>query len=160
MLKKFTMICVCLALIFLCGCSKENKFGVQQFVERMNNQYENDFTTSDFILGTDEAGENYLFCEKDEMLISLSLDTNNSICGVGLVLTESMDINDGLDTFLQICCVMTGEDEENQRATFKNCGFTADKIKYADSNFVITVGKFKYSVICNDYGITLFCDRT
>lgn len=159
MLKKILAVGICFALILLCGCSKESKFGVQQFTERMNNQYETDFVTSDFILGTDESGENYLFCEKDEMLIALSLDTNNTIRGVGLTLTESMDINAGLDTFLQICCVLTGESEENQRATFRNCGITEEKIKYADSNFVITVGKFKYSVICNDYGITLFCDR-
>lgn len=159
MIKKILSICACMVFIFLCGCSQESKFGVQQFTERMNTQYGTEFTTADFILGTDDAGGNYLFCEKDEMLISLSLDTNNTICGAGLVLTESMDINAGLNTFLRICCVLTGEDEENQSATFKNCGITEDKIKYADSNFVITVGKFKYSVICNDYSVTLFCDR-
>lgn len=159
MIKKFLLICICTVFIFLCGCSQESKFGVQQFVERMNTQYGTDFATADFILGTDETGRNYLFCEKDKMLISLSIDANNTICGAGLVLTESMDINAGLNTFLQICCILTGEDEESQRATFKNCGITEEKIKYADSNFVITVGKFKYSVICNDYGVTLFCDR-
>lgn len=159
MLKKLCIFLSVICLFAFGGCSKESKFGVQQFTERMNNQYERDFSTADFILGTDEAGENYLFCEKGDMLISISLDTNNTIRGVGLVLTESMDINAGLDTFLQICCVFTGEEEESQRATFKNCGITEDKIKYADSNFVITVGKFKYSVICNDYGVTLFCDR-
>lgn len=160
MIKKIVSIYVCFILIFLCGCSQESKFGVQQFVERMNSQYGTDFATADFILGTDETKESYLFCEKDEMLISLSLDTNNTIRGVGLLLTESMDINEGLNTFLHICCVFTGESEENQRATLTNCQITAEKIKYADSNFVITVGKFKYSVICNDYSVTLFCDRT
>lgn len=159
MFKKICMFLVVICLFTFGGCSKESKFGVQQFTERMNSQYGTDFATSDFILGTDEAGENYLFCEKDEMLVALSLDANNTICSVGLTLTESMDINAGLDTFLQICCVLTGDSEENQRATFKNCGITVDKIKYADSNFVITVGKFKYSVICNNYGVTLFCDR-
>lgn len=159
MLKKFMSICVCCTIIFLCGCSQESKFGVQQFVERMNSQYGTDFATSDFILGTDEQEESHLFCEKGEMLISLSLDTNNTIRGVGLLLTESMDINEGLNTFLHICCVFTGESEENQRATLKNCRITEEKIKYADNNFVITVGKFKYSVICNDYSVTLFCDR-
>ena len=159
MIKKTLSICVCLVFIFLCGCSQESKFGVQQFVESMNNQYATHFNTAEFVLGTDETGENYLFCEKEEMLLSLSLDANNTICGVGLVLTESMDINEGLNTFLQICCVLTGEDEGSQRATLKNCGITDEKIKYADSNFVITVGKFKYSIICNDYGVTLFCDR-
>lgn len=159
MLKKICIFLSVICLFAFGGCSQESKFGVQQFTERMNTQYGTDFATSDFIFGTDEAGENYLFCEKDEMLISLSLDTNNTIKGVGLVLTKSMDINAGLDTFLHICCVLTGEDEENQSVTFKKCGITEKKIKYADSNFVITVGKFKYSVICNDYSVTLFCDR-
>lgn len=159
MFKKIMAICVCFTFAFLCGCSKESKFGVQQFTERMNNQYETDFRTADFILGTDKNGGNYLFCEKGDMLIFLFLDTNNTIKGSGLLITESMDINEGLNTFLQICCVLTGESEESQRATFTNCGITKEKIKYADSNSVITVGKFKYSIICNDYSITLFCDR-
>ena len=160
MLKKICIFLSLMCLLMFCGCSQEKKFGVQQFVERMNTQYGTEFATADFILGTDETQENYLFCEKEDMLISLSLDTNNTIKGVGLLLTESMDINYGIDTFLQICCVFTGENEENQRSTLVNCGITEEKIKYADSNFVITVGKFKYSVICNDYSVTLFCDRT
>lgn len=159
MLKKLCIAFSIICLFTFSGCSQESKFGVQQFTERINSQYETDYVTSDFILGTDENGENYLFCEKDDMLISLAIDTNNTISGVGLLLTESMDINAGLDTFLQICCVFTGESEDNQRATFLNCGITQEKLKYADSNFVITVGKFKYSVICNDYSVTLFCDR-
>jgi len=141
------------------GCSQESKFGIQQFTERMNNQFETNLQTADFILGTDENGESYLFCENGNSLISLSVDTNNFIKGVGLLITESMDINQCLDTYLQMCCVFTGESEDNQRATLKNCGITEEKIKFADSNIVITVGKYKYSVICNDYSVTLFCDR-
>lgn len=159
MIKKLCIILSAICLFIFGGCSKESKFGVQQFTARMNEQYGTDFATADFIFGTNEADESYLFCQREELMISLSLDNNNTIRGVGLLLTESMDIKEGLDTFLQICCVFTGQDDENQRATLKNCGITEEKIKYADSNFVITVGKFKYSVICNDYSITLFCDR-
>lgn len=114
MLKKFMIFCICFALISLCGCSKESKFGVQQFTERMNSQFETDFATADFILGTDEEGESFLFCEKGEMLLSLSIDTNNTIKGVGLLITESMDINSAIDTFCKMCSVFTGESEENQ----------------------------------------------
>ncbi len=159
MLKKICILTSFIFIILLGGCSQESKFGVQQFTERMNGQYGTDFATADFVLGTDENKEKYLFCEKEDTLFALSLDTNDTIRGVGLLLTESMDINKGLDTFLQICCIFTGESEENQRATLINCGITQEKIKYADSNFVITVGKFKYSAICNDYSVTLFCDR-
>ena len=159
MLKKFMLSFICLTLIMLCGCSQESKFGVQQFVERMNTLYETDFTTDEFILGTDNEGKNYLFCDRNGILMSLSIDTNNTICGVGLTITESMDINIGLDTFLQISGVFTGKTEDEQKSILTDCGITADKIKYADSNFVITVGKYKYSVICNDYSVTLFCDR-
>lgn len=159
MLKKFMLSFICLTLIILCGCSQESKFGVQQFVERMNTLYETDFTTDEFILGTDNEDKNYLFCDRNGILMSLSIDTNNTICGVGLTITESMDINIGLDTFLQISSVFTGKTEDEQNAILTDCGITADKIKYADSNFVITIGKYKYSVICNDYSVTLFCDR-
>lgn len=159
MFKKIMLSFICLSIILLCGCSQESKFGVQQFVERMNSQYETDYTTDEFILGTDNNGENYLFCDRNGILITLSPDTNNTIRGVGLTITESMDINIGLNTFSQICSVFTGKTESEQQTILTDCGITADKIKYADSNFVITIGKYKYSVICNDYSVTLFCDR-
>lgn len=159
MLKKFILTFLCLSLFLLCSCSQESKFGVQQFVERMNTQYETDFTTDEFILGTDIDGKNYLFCDRNGILITLLPDANNTICGVGLTITESMDINIGLDTFLQISTVFTSKSESEQQAILTDCGITPDKIKYADSNFVITIGKYKYSVICNDYSVTLFCDR-
>lgn len=159
MLKKITVWLICLALITLCGCSQESKFGVQQFVERMNTLYETDYTTDEFILGNTEDGKSYLFCDRNGILLALSIDTNNALCGVGLTITESMDINIGLDTFLQICGVFTGKSEDEQKEILIKCGITDDKIEYADSNFVITVGKYKYSVVCNDYSVTLFCDR-
>ena len=135
MLKKFMLSFICLTLIILCGCSQESKFGVQQFVERMNTLYETDFTTDEFILGTDNEGKNYLFCDRNGILINLSIDTNNTICGVGLTITESMDINIGLDTFLQISSIFTGKTEDEQNAILTDCGITANKIKYADSTF-------------------------
>lgn len=159
MFKKIMLSFICLSLIFLCGCSKESKFGIQQFVERMNTLYETDFTTDEFILGTDNEGKNYLFCDRNGILITLLPDTNNTICGVGLTITKSMDINIGLNTFSQISSVFTGKTEDEQNAILTDCGITANKIKYADSNLVITIGKYKYSVICNDYSVTLFCDR-
>lgn len=157
MFRKFTIIV--LILLFLCGCSKEAKFGVEQFVSRINKQYEATYKTTDFMLGNSQNDEKFLFCDSVQGLITLSLDNNNDIIGVSLLINESMDINDGINTFCKICSVFTGSDENIQRSTLTNCQITSDTIKYADSNKVITVGKYKYTVVCNEYSITLFCDR-
>ena len=157
MIKKLTaLICV---LLCLCGCSQEEKFGLEQFVSRMNEQYNTTYKTADFMLGTDAENKKYLFCDSSEGLISLSLDSNNDIIGVSLLINESIDINKGINTFLNICCIFKGNDEKSEKKIFTDCNITDHTIKYADNNTVITVGKYKYTVVCNDYSVTFFCDR-
>ena len=157
MIKKLTaLICV---LLCLCSCSKEEKFGLEQFVSRMNEQYNTTYKTADFMLGTDAENKKYLFCDSSEGLISLSLDSNNDIIGVSLLINESIDINKGINTFLNISCIFKGNDEESEKKIFTDCNITDHTIKYADNNTVITVGKYKYTVVCNEYSITFFCDR-
>lgn len=147
-------------LVFLCACSKENKFGVEQFVDRMNSQFEYSLNTADFILYIDENENNNLFCELDTSFITLSLDNDNDIKGISLLHTDSQDIANTLNFFCHMCCVFTSNDYDTQKATLENCQINTDTIKYADSNNVITVGKYKYTVVCNQYSIALFCDRT
>ena len=157
MIKKITaLICI---LLCLCGCSKEEKFGLQQFVSRMNEQYSTTYKTADFMLGTDIENKKYLFYDSNDGFISLSLDSNNDIIGVSLLINESIDINKGINTFLNICCIFKGNDEKSEQKVFADCNINTDTIKYADSNMVITIGKYKYTVICNDYSVTFFCDR-
>lgn len=157
MIKKLTaLICI---LLCLCGCSQEEKFGLEQFVSRMNEQYNTTYKTADFMLGTDAENKKYLFCDSSEGLISLSLDSNNDIIGVSLLINESIDINKGINTFLNICCIFKGNDEKSEKKIFTDCNITDHTIKYADNNTVITVGKYKYTVVCNEYSITFFCDR-
>lgn len=146
-------------LVFLCACSKENKFGVEQFVDRMNSQFEYSLNTADFILHIDENENNNLFSELESSLITLSLDNNNDINGISLLSTNSQDIENTLDFFCDVCCVFTSNDYDTQKAILDDCNIKADTIKYADSNNVITVGKYKYTVVCNEYSITLFCDK-
>lgn len=157
MIKKLTaLICI---LLCLCGCSQEEKFGLEQFVSRMNEQYNTTYKTSDFMLGTNAENKKYLFCDSSEGLISLSLDSNNDIIGVSLLINESIDINKGINTFLNICCIFKGNDEKSEKKIFTDCNITDHTIKYADNNTVITVGKYKYTVVCNEYSVTFFCDR-
>lgn len=146
-------------LVFLCACSKENKFGVEQFVDRMNSQFEYSLNTADFILHIDENGNNNLFCEIESSLITLSLDNNNDIKGISLLATDSQDIPNTINFFCNMSCVFTSNDYNTQKAILDDCNIKADTIKYADSNNVITVGKYKYTVVCNEYSITLFCDK-
>ena len=157
MIKKIiALICV---LLCLCGCSQEEKFGLEQFVTRINDNYNTTYKTSDFMLGTDKNDCKYLFCDSKDGLISLSIDSDNNIIGVGLLVNESIDINDAINTFLNICCIFKSSDNESEKKVFTDCKINSDTIKYADSNMVITVGKYKYTIVCNEYSITFFCDR-
>lgn len=159
MYKRILLVFLSFMLVFLCACSKENKFGVEQFVDRMNSQFEYSLNTADFILHIDENENNNLFCELDSSLMTLSLDNNNDIKGISLLSTDSQNIANTLDFFCDMCCVFTANDYDTQKAILDNCSIKTDTIKYADSNNVITVGKYKYTVVCNEYSITLFCDK-
>ncbi len=125
----------------------------------MNTQFETELDTALFSLATHENGEEFLVSENDEALIFLALNTDQKIKGVGLVLTEGYDIAKGISTFAQSCAVFTNTNIDEQKATLLNCGITEDSIKYADSSFYITVGKYKYSIVCSEFGVSLFCDR-
>ncbi|MBO5857810.1 MAG: hypothetical protein J6Q87_06135 [Clostridia bacterium] len=153
------IICISFVFIFLCGCSQEQKFGVEQFVSRINNQYGTTYKTADFVLGTDKDNKNYLFYDNYDGFITLSLDSKNNITGVSLLFNESMDTNKAINTFCNICCVFTGYDKETILHTFSDIKITTETIKFADNNTVVTVGKYKYTIVCNEYSITLFCDR-
>lgn len=151
--------CLTIILCLLCSCSKESKFGIEQFVSRMNKEFLTAYKTSDFMLGVDENGNNYLFIDGDNYLLSLPLNSNNDIIGVSLLCTQDYDISAAVNEFQNICCVFTENDTDTQRSILNDCGITADTIKYTDSNSIITVGKYKYTVVCNQYSITLFCDK-
>ncbi|MGN0569157.1 MAG: hypothetical protein ACI4N4_01480, partial [Candidatus Fimenecus sp.] len=80
MKKQFLILILTLICIFS-ACSKESKFGIEQFAERMNSQFGTDYNTTDFVLGTDSDGEKYMLYEEGDTLISVSLDTNGTIKG-------------------------------------------------------------------------------
>lgn len=146
-------------LTFLCACSKESKFGIEQFTSRMNTQFEYSLNTADFILHIDENENNNLFCELDNSLVSVSLDSNNDIKGISLLFTDPQHLDNSLNFFCNMCCVFTGNALDTQKSILENCQINTDTIKYADSNNVITVGKYKYTVVCNEFSVTLFCDK-
>lgn len=159
MYKKTLTFFLIFTFIVLCGCSKEDKFGVEQFVDRMNYQFKYELDTKSFILGINENENNNLFYERDTSFITLSLDANNNINGVCLLITDSETISDSLTFFCEMCCVFTGNDIETQKSIFTSYKINEETIKFADNNTVITVGKYKYTIVCNNYSVTLFCDR-
>lgn len=157
MFKKF-LVMICIFLLIFCGCSKEEKFGIEQFVDRLNSQYEYTLSTADFILGSNENGNN-LFYENNNMLITATLNEKNNIDGISLLVTPPQEIEDIIPTFCHLSSILTGNDYIDQYAILSRCEITADKIKFADNSFVATIGKYKYTVVCNEYSITLFCDK-
>lgn len=154
-MKKIFVI-ICCFLLLLCGCSKESKFGIEQFVERVNRQYEYTLNTADFILGKDAENNNNLFLETDNILISLSLDEENNIIGLSLLTVPPNNIDASIVTFCQLSSILTGNDYNRQSDIMK---VFDGKIKFTDNSFVSTVGKYKYTVVCNEHSITLFCDK-
>ncbi len=157
-MKKFLAITLSFITIFFTGCGKESKFGIEQFVKRMNNDFEITYEIDNFVLGENED-ESFFFCKEEGRLTALSIDANNKIKGIALTLTANADIENDVVLFCKMCSVFTGNDYEAQRQILNDGKITADKINYADSTNVITVSRYKYAVVCNEYSVTMFCDK-
>lgn len=158
-MKRLLTILPLIIIIFLTGCSKEEKFGIDQFVDRINNEYGTQHRTSYFLSGNNSAEENCLFYEYGDYLLTLRMNESNQIVGTSLLTTNAEKISEYLNEFCYVTSVFTGEDYKQQMATLNSCGILAENIKMTDSNWMVTVGKYKYSVVCNNYSITLFCDK-
>lgn len=157
-MKKLLSILLAFIIIILCGCSKMSKFGIQQFVERMNNDFNTDLTTAEFILNKNSEA-NFLFTTREGKMLALSLDNDDNIKGISLLITADESLDDGQKLYCQLCSIFTGNDLKEQKDIFNEANFLSDKIKFADSNSIITVGRYKYSIICNEYAVTFFCDK-
>lgn len=157
-MKKLLAILMVFITVFFSACSKESKFGIQQFTERMNKTFETDYKTSDFVLSKRED-ENVLFLSEKNSLISVFIDNSNYIKGVSLLITTDGDIENAKNTYCQMCSIFTGNNYESQMKIFTESDFFNESIKFADGNSLITVGRYKYTVVCNDYSVTFFCER-
>ena len=157
-MKRLLTILLVIIIILLTGCSKEEKFGIDQFVDRMNHEYDTQYKTSYFLSGKNSAEENCLFYEYGDYLLVLRMNESNQIIGTGLLTTNEERISEYLNEFCCVTSVFTGEEGNQQIDILNSCGILADNIKMTDSNWTVAVGKYKYSVVCNNYSITLFCD--
>ena len=158
-MKKLLALFIVFIIIFFNSCSKEEKFGVEQFVDRINKNYNTEYSTSDFLLGKNQREENCLFYEQENSMIVLILNNENLITGTGLLITDDSNIQEYINDFCRISSTITNSDYTKQSEILEKCGINTDNIKKTDSNWIITVGKYKYSVVCNSYSITLFCER-
>ncbi len=156
-MKKLLAILLVVITIFLCSCSKELNFGIEQFVDRMNKTYETNLETGNFRLSQRED-DNFLFYSDNASMMSLVLDKKNNIKSISLLITADHNIEDAKNTFCKMCSIFTGQDFKSQMKTIKESELFND-IKFADGNSTITVGRYKYSVICNNYCITFFCEK-
>ncbi len=157
-MKKLLAILMIFITLLLCSCSKESKFGVQQFVERMNEEFETDYNTNEFML-SEKNDENILFLTRKSNMITLLLDKDNNINGISLLITADGNIENSKKLYCQMCSILTGSNYENQLKIFNDSEFFSDKIKFADGNSVITVGRYKYTIVSNSYAMTFFCDK-
>lgn len=160
MIKKTVAIFLCLIFIatLFCSCSQESKFGIEELCKRTNEEFGTSLNSKDFFLAENDDGR-FLIYEENNLLISVSLDTNSTVKGISVLFTSDESTENGVDIFHKLCCVFTGNVPTEQQEILDSCDISADKIKFADSSSVFTVGKYKYVIVCNDYSITLFCDR-
>ena len=133
-MKKLLAIFTVFIIIFLCSCSKESKFGVQQFVVRMNDNFNTNYTTSEFMLSK-KNDDNFLFLTKENHMITLTLDSKNNINGISLLLTADGDIENAKLLYCQMCSVFTGNDYESQLKIFNDSQFFSEEIKFVAGNF-------------------------
>ena len=158
-MKRCFLILLAIFSVFLQSCTVQEKMGVEQFVAEMNKQFESGIKTSDFQSGYDENDNCYLFSETEHSLTTLFLNENNQITSVSVLIIPNNDITSYINHFVRLTSVFTHTQYELQLQTLNNNGIHADKIKFADGNTSVTIGKYKYTVISNAYSITLFCDR-
>ena len=145
-------------ILLLSACSRESRFGVEQFVSRINSDFSREMKTEDFLLSRDVGG-NMLFAEESGVLLCLMPDSDGCIKGAGAMLDAGGDAGKLLELFTQICCVLTENDFDPQAQILKNCQIEESAINFADSSFTQTVGKYKYSMVSRPDSVTLFCER-
>lgn len=158
-MKKVLAIIMACITFFLWGCSREEKFGLEQFVTRMNKEYNTTLSTADFLFGEGEENERFFICDGEDFLLSLPYDSEGNISGVAVMVEVPEKITAGIDFFCNSCVIFTDHDEKKQDSILKECGITPEKIKFTDGDSVITVGRYKYTIVSNEYSVTLFCDR-
>ncbi len=159
MFKKISLVLILILLFLMSACSKESKFGIAELSARMEETHGVVINADSFMLGKDQSGNTYLFSEIPHGLITVFPDSDNKIHGISLLADSEANIENTILLFSQLCTVFTGADSDEQNATLKNCGITAESIKFTDSSAINTVGKYKYVAVCNQYSVTLFCER-
>ena len=158
--KIISILLVIISLFSLCSCSKEAKFGFGEFCKRMSDEYQIEINEANVSIEKDD-GKNRLYCTLNSYLLVTYLGSNDNITGIAMLLTDESqsDIATFYSYFIKCTCVFTGLGFDDVQKTLLDCDISPDIIKFADSNKVYTVGKFKYSVITNEKSITLFCER-
>lgn len=160
MRKKISLFLIFVTLIVLCGCSREAKMGIGEFSDRINKDYGLILQEESMLLEKKEES-NTVYCKIDSFLFVFYLGSNNNISGVSAMLPKEneSELTEFLDNFEKCVSVFTLNSKDSVEQTFQDCKITADNIKFTDGNQLNTVGKFKYSVITNEFSVTIFCER-
>lgn len=160
MRKKISLLLIFITLIILCGCSREAKMGIGEFSDRINKDYGLILREESMLLEKNEES-NTVYCKIDSFLFIFYLGSNNNISAVSAMLSKEneSELTEFLDDFEKCVSVFTLNSKDSVEQIFTDCKITADNIKFTDGNQLNTVGKFKYSVITNEFSVTLFCER-
>ena len=160
MRKKISLFLIFITLILLCGCSREAKMGIGEFSDRISKDYGLTLEDKSMLLEKNDES-NTVYCKLNSFLFVFYLGSNNNISGISAMLPKEneSELTEFLADFEKCVSVFTLNSKESVGQTFRDCKITADNIKFTDGNRQNTVGKFKYSVITNEYSVTIFCER-
>ena len=109
-MRKLLALFTVFIIIFFNGCSKEEKFGVEQFVDRINKTYKAEYKTSDFLLGKNQQEENFLFYEEDNTMVILILNNENQVVGTSLLITDNNIMEEYINKFCRMASILTNLD--------------------------------------------------
>lgn len=160
MRKKISFILVITLIILMCGCSRETKMGIGEYSDRIQKDYGLILDENSIMLEKN-GEENTVYCNINSVLFAFYLGGSNRIYRVAGILPKENEENlsEFLDTYEKCVSVFTMNSDEAVKNTFADCKITADSIKFTDGNKLYTVGKFKYSIVTNEFSVTLFCER-
>lgn len=162
-MKKIISIFLAVLLpLISCGCSRESKMGIDEFLSRIKKDYSVEIDESTLSLEeTDE--KKVVYCRISNFLCVFYLGTGNNISGIAVMAdgeTDNENITAELiESYAKCAAVFTMQSEDEIKTVLSERGITADKIKFTDSNLLFTVGKFEYTVVADTEYITLFCRR-
>ena len=158
-MKKLIILTLIIIIFIFGGCGKSSKIGLYEFNNQLNKISKTNFLAENYMMTQNKDGEKFLSLNIIDGIISLFPQNDKTIKGVSLLFTNKSECENNIKLFRNLCCVLTGNDENTMDNILNDCEINSDTIDFSNKNFVMTIENYKYTVVSNEYSVTLFCER-